>query len=65
MLEAATIQCDTAREAQLKLMEQLEEAEAELAKAIEQVEALEGERGHDEPGRSERSHHKVNQLVVN
>ena len=53
----ATIQCDAAREAQRKLTEQLEEAEAELTKALEWVEALEGERGHDEPGWSERSHH--------
>ena len=45
------------------MTEHLEEAEAELAKALEWVEALEGKRGHDEPGRSERSHHEVSRLV--
>ena len=39
-LETATIQHDAAREAQQKLTEQLEEAEAELAKALGRVEAL-------------------------
>ena len=63
VLETATIQRDAAHEAQRKLTEQLEEAEAELAKALERVEALEGERGHDEPGRSEKSHHEVSRLV--
>ena len=62
-LETATIQRDAAREAQRKLTEQLEEAKAELAKALERVEALEGKRCHDEPGRSERSHHEVSRLV--
>ena len=55
-LETATIQRDGAREDEQKLSEQLEETEAEVAKALEQMEALEGERGHDEPVRSERSH---------
>ena len=54
-LETATIQRDAGRETEQKLSKQLE-TEAELAKALEQMEALEGERGHDEPVRSERSH---------
>ena len=62
-METATIQCDVAREAQRKLTKQLEEAKSELAKALEQVEALEGKRGHDEPGRAERSYHDISQLV--
>ena len=62
-METATIQHEVARDAQWKLTEQLEEAEAEPAKALEWVKALEGERGHDEPGQSERSHHEVSRLV--
>ena len=46
------------------MTKQLEEAKSELAKALERMEALEGERGHDEPGRAERSYHDVSQLVV-
>ena len=49
-METATIQGDAAREAQRKLTEQLEEAKAEVAKALEWVEALEGERGHVSQG---------------
>ena len=45
------------------MTEQLEEAEAELVKALERVEAPEGERSHDEPGWPERSHHEVSRLV--
>ena len=49
-LKTATVQHDTARDAQWKLTEQLE-AKAELAIALERMDALEGERDHDEPGR--------------
>ena len=62
-LETATNEHDAAREAHRKLTEQVEEAKAELAKALEWVEALEGKRSHDEPGWSGRSHHKVSRLV--
>lgn len=58
-METATIQCDMAREAQRKLTKQLEEAKAELAKALEWVEhwRVKGIM------MAERSYNEVSQLV--
>ena len=46
------------------MMEQLEEAEAELAMAGERVKALEGERGHEEPLRGQPTSCQLDDLQV-
>ena len=46
------------------MMEQLEEAEAELAMAVERVKALEGERGHEEPLRGQPTSCQLDDLQV-